>query len=244
MRLQVLQRHRVADARHDVLALGVLQVVAVHALRAGAGVAGEGHPGPAVVAEVAEDHRDHADGGAEVARDALLASVEHRAVGVPRVEDRHHREVHLLARVLRELPAGLLDHDVLVDRGQRLQVLRVELGVTGHALGLLGRVDRVLEVRAVDVEHGLAEHLDQPPVGVPGEPLVAGLLGQAVDRLVGQADVQDRVHHARHGELRAGADADQQRVVGVAELAPDAGLEVAQVPGDFLVKAVGDGAFG
>ena len=35
--LEVLQRQRVADARHDVLALRVLQVVAVDALLAGAG---------------------------------------------------------------------------------------------------------------------------------------------------------------------------------------------------------------
>ena len=51
-------------------------------------------------------------------------------------------------------------------------------------LACLGGVQRVLEVLAVDAEHGLAEHLDQPPVGVEREPLVAGLRGQAAHRLV------------------------------------------------------------
>ena len=130
----------------------------------------------------------------------------------------------------------------LVGRGERLQVLGVQFRVARHALGLLRGVDRVLEVLAVDVEHGLAEHLDQPPVGVPGEPLVARLLGQAVDRLVRQADVQDGVHHAGHGELGAGPDADQQRVGGVAELAAHGPFQCVQVAADFIVKAVGGGA--
>ncbi len=77
--LQVLQRHGVADAGDDVLALGVLEVVAVDALLAGGGVAGEGDAGAGVHAEVAEDHRDHVDRRAEVVEDALLAAVEDRA---------------------------------------------------------------------------------------------------------------------------------------------------------------------
>ena len=98
------------------------------------------------------------------------------------------------------------------------------------ALGLLGRVDGVLEVLALDAEHGLAEHLDQPSVGVPGEALVAGLLGQARHRLVAQADVQDRLHHPGHRELRPGPDADQQRVGRIAELAAHLRFELVQLP--------------
>ena len=237
--LEVLQLHGVADARHHVLALRVLQVVAVDALRAGARVPGEGHAGAGVVAQVAEDHGHDADRRAEVPRNALLPPVKHRAAGVPRLEHREHREVHLLARVLRELPAGVRDDKLLEGRGERLHVLGVQLRVAGDALGLLRRLDRVLEVVAVDAEDGLAEHLDQPPVGVPGEPLVARLLGQAVDRVVRQADVQDGVHHARHGEFRAGPDADQERVGGIAEPAAHGPFECCQMARDLIVKAVG-----
>jgi len=59
-----------------VLALGVLQVVAVDALVAAGRVAGEGDARARVGAEVAEDHRADVDGRAEVVRDALLAAVE------------------------------------------------------------------------------------------------------------------------------------------------------------------------
>ena len=129
--LQVLQRHGVADAGDDVLALGVGQVVAVDALRAGGRVAGERDAGAGVGAEVAEDHRHHVDRGAEVGRDALLAAVEHGAVGVPRVEDRVDGQVELLARVLREVAAGVLGEDLLVRVDQRPQVGGVEVEVVG-----------------------------------------------------------------------------------------------------------------
>ena len=203
--LQVLQRDGVADAGHDVLALRVLQVVTVDAARAGRRVPGEPDPGAGVVAEVAEDHRDHVHGRAEVGGDALLPPVQHGPVGVPRVEDGPDRQVQLLARVLREVAARLLAHDLLVGVRQVPQVLGVQVGVRRRAAGLLRAVERVLEPLAVDPEDRLAEHLDQPPVGVPGPPfapqLVAGLLGQPPHRVVGQADVEDGVHHAGHREL-------------------------------------------
>jgi hypothetical protein len=101
---------------------------------------------------------------------------------------------------------------------------------------LLGVVDGLLERLTLNVQHGLAEHLDQPAVGVPGEPLVAGLLGQPLHRPVGQADVEDRVHHARHRELRAGPHADQQRVGRVAELAAHRRLKLGEVLGDLRVQ--------
>ena len=237
--LEVLQRHRVADAGHHVLALGVLEVVAVGPLLAGARVAGERDAGAGVVADVAEHHRDHVDGRAEVGRDTLLATVEDGAVGVPGVEHRLDRHVQLLPGLLREVAAGLLAHDLLERADQLLQVVGVQVEVVLDALGLLGVVDGLLERLAVDVQHGLAEHLDQPPVGVPGEPLVAGLLGQALHRLVRQADVEDRVHHARHRELRTGPDADQQRVSRVTELAAHRRLKLPEVLGDLAVQLGG-----
>src|SRR6202034_3530646 len=227
----------VPDARDYVFALGVLQVVAVDALRAGAGVAGEGHAGARVHAEVAEYHRHHVDRGAEVGGDALLAPVQDRAVRVPGVEHGLDGQVHLLARVLREVVAGVLA-DGLLERGDDLlQVVGVQVEVVLDALGLLGAVDGVLEGLTLDVQYGLAEHLDQPAVGVPGEPLVAGLLGQALHRLVGQADVQHRLHHAGHGELRPGPHADQQRVRRVAQLAANRRLKLGQVLGDLSGQA-------
>jgi hypothetical protein len=73
-------------------------------------------------------------------------------------------------------------------------------------------------VLVVDAHDHVAEHVDQPAVGVVGEALVAGGVRQALDRLVVEAEVEDGVHHARHGDGGAGAHRDQQRVGVVAEL--------------------------
>lgn len=146
------------------------------------------------------------------------AAVELGAVGVPGVEDRVDGEVHLLARLLREVPPGLGLDDLLELRDQLLQVRRFEVRVDGDLLGLLRRLQRVLEELAVDAEDRLAEHLDETAVRVPREAVVTGLLGEALHRLVGEPDVQDGVHHARHGELRPGTDGYEQGVIGLPEL--------------------------
>lgn len=223
----------------DVLALGVGEVVAVDADGARGGVAGEGDTGAGVLAEVAEHHGTDVDGGAQVVRDALLAAVEPRAVAVPGVEDGVDGEVHLLARVLREGPAGLALDDALEHLDQFLEVGSVQVQVVDGALGVLGLVQGLLEQLAVDAQHGLAEHLDQAAVGVPGEALVAGLRDQTDHRGVGEADVQDGVHHAGHGELGPGPDRDQQRVVGLAELLAHLLLKGVQVGADLLVEGGG-----
>ena len=101
----------------------------------------------------------HVDRGAEVVGDPLLAAVEHGALGVPRVEDRAHRQVELLARVLREVAAGVLADQPLVRRDEPLQVVGGEVEVGLGAALLLQRVQRVGEQLAVDAEHGAAEHL-------------------------------------------------------------------------------------
>ncbi len=202
-------------------------------------VAGEGDAGAGVRPEVAEDHGADVDGRAEVAGDALLTAVELGAVGVPRVEDRADGEVHLLAGLLREVPAGLLGDDVLEPADEGLQVGRVQVDVDAYALGPLGLLQRLLEELAVHAEHGLAEHLNEAAVGVPGEALVAGLGGEAGNRRVGQADVQHRVHHAGHRELRPGTHRHEKGVVGLAELLAHGGFERFEVLGDLGTQCRG-----
>ena len=90
----------------------------------------------------------------------------------------------------------------------------------------LERVDLVLALR-LEAEHDVAVHLHEAAVAVPGEALVAGLLDQALTVVVVQADVEDGVHHAGHRDAGAGAAGDEQRVLGVAELAAHDLLDLA-----------------
>ena len=94
----------VADAGHDVLALGVDQEVAVRLVLAGRRVAGEADAGAGVVVAVAEHHRLHVDGGAEVVADALADPVGDGAGAVPAAEHGLDGAAQLLDRVLRERP--------------------------------------------------------------------------------------------------------------------------------------------
>ena len=181
---------------------------------------------PELFAHVAEDHRLDVDGRALQAGDPLDPAVLDRLLALPAIEDGVDRRPELLLGVLREVLADVLLVDGLVALDQLLEVVGRQLGVELDALLLLERVKLVLEVLVLDAHGGRAEHVDEAAVAVVGEAGVAGLLGQALDRGVGQAEVEDRVHHARHRQRRAGADADQQRVGRVAELAAELRLHL------------------
>ena len=193
------------------------------------------------------------DRGAQVVGDALMVTVIEHALAVPALEDRLGGQAELIDRVLGEFKALVLQDDRLVLAGQRLQVLGGQLGVQlGAGLGL-HRVQRMLELGVLDFQHNLAEALDQAAVRVPGEAGILRQRGQPLDGGVGQADVEDGVHHARHRFLGAGAAGDQQRVHRVAEaLARDLldGLERGQllIPhplGELLARGqVGVAGFG
>ncbi len=141
----------------------------------------------------------------------------------PGAEDGADHRPQLLVRVARDLLAGI-GADFLADL------------VGGRALA--GLVE-------VGTEHGLAELVDEAAVGRAGE---AGVAGEAAERgldLVGDAEVEDRVHHPRHRDRGAGADRDQQRLLAAAELAAELFLQAAdagedRAPGlDFELTAGG-----
>ena len=115
----------------------------------------------------------------------------------------------------------------------------VEVGVLLRAVGRLGRVEHRVEALAGHLHDDAPEHLDEAPVGVPAEALVAGQGDQAVQRGLVEAQVEDRVHHARHGELGARPHAHEERVGGVAEAL--AGLRLDRLDGleDVVPQPVG-----
>ena len=115
---------RRADARDDVLALRVREVLAVEDSFAGVGIAGERDAGAGVVAHVPEHHRDDAAGRAEVIRDLELLAIVLGALAEPRAEDRLDREAQLLLRLRRERFARLLADDRLVLVDELSELLR------------------------------------------------------------------------------------------------------------------------
>ena len=228
---QLGDRGRGADAGHHVLALGVDQVLAEEDLLAGVGVAGEGDAGAGVVAHVAEDHGHDVDGGAEVVGDLLAVAVVVGALAEPGGEDGLDGQVQLLVRVVREVAADRVLDDLLVLGDELLEVVDREVRVLGVlAVLLLGGLEGLVEAVVLDDgailalgdarrdgQHDPAEHRDEAAVGVPAEALVAALGNEALQGRLVEAQVEDGVHHARHGELGAGADGDEERVLRIAE---------------------------
>ena len=124
----------------------------------------------------------------------------------------------LIERALRKVLAGLFPDQLLVLGDDFLAALRAEFVIELDLLALLDGVEDVLELLLGNVEHDVAEHLDQAAIGVVGKARIVAELGQRFDSLVVEAQVENRVHHAGHGELRAGADGNQQRIFARAEL--------------------------
>jgi hypothetical protein len=104
--------------------------------------------------------------------------------------------------------------------------------------------ESLLERRGVDTHDRTAGHLEQAAVGVPGEAFAAGGLGEAQHRVVVQADGEDRLRHAGHGEPGPGADGQQQRVVRLSQPPSGLLLQGQQVLGDLTRQALRLGAGG
>ena len=229
--LHVRDRLWRADAGDDVLPLRVDEKLAPETGLAGRRVAREGNAGSRVVALVPEHHLHDVHGRAKVVGDPVGAPVHLRARCLPGVEDRSHGALELVAGVLWEVRA-----ERLVPGDELPQVLGVELDVLGDAALCLEGGKLLFEELAVDARHDVAEHLHQPAVGVEREPLVARRAREPLDSLVVQAEVEDRVHHARHRDGRPRAHRNEQRVPGVAEALARPLLE----PRDRLVDLAGE----
>ena len=72
-------------------------------------------------------------------------------------------------------------------------------------------------IRCLHAHHDIAIHLDEATVAIPGEAGIAGNVCQTFNGDIVQAQVENGVHHARHGVPRAGAHGDEQRIVLAAE---------------------------
>ena len=102
-----------------------------------------------------------------------------------------------------------------------------ELVVIGHSGVALGLADRLLEQVGINAEDDLAEHLKHTAIAVEGEVLI-GQLGEAGISRIGEAKVEDSVHHAGHRELGAGADGKKEGTGGIAEVSPQVVLDLGQ----------------
>ncbi len=89
----------------------------------------------------------------------------------------------------------------------------------------------LLKAGIIGFERDVGEHHQKAAIGIVSEARVAARGDQSFDGVVVEAQVENGVHHARQRELGAGANGEEQRVFGVAELLAD------------LLFDIGDGGF-
>ena len=148
----------------------------------------------------------------------------------------------MLARVLRETLAGALLDEVLERLHELLEVGHAQFAVQldlGVVLDLLDDDLKGFVVLAGTLLHAhddIAVHLEEAAVAVVGETGVARLVGDDLDGGVVHAEVEDRVHHARHGIARAGTDGKQERIFAAAEFLADALFDLGERLFDLRVQ--------
>ena len=200
-----------AHARDDVLTLRVDEKFAVEFLHPVGGVAREGDSGAGGVTRVAINHRLHVDGRSPLGRDAVLAAIHDGAVVHPGAEHGAGGAPELLPRILREfLSRTLLDQgletrdEFLLVGGGQLRVFNIRV-----ILLMLESVDddfkrlMVLVPGLLHSHDDIAIHLHETTIAVPGEAFVLRGLDQRQHGSVVKAEVENGVHHARHGITRA-----------------------------------------
>ena len=162
--LELADGERSAHAGDHVFALRVHEVLAEEDVLAGGGIAREAHAGAGVFAQVAEHHGLHVDRGAEPVVDVVDAAVGLGALVLPTAEDGVAGLDQLHQRILREVFAGLLFHQLLIFGDDLPERIGLELVVVLHLLGGLHAVEDVLELLLGNVEDHVAEHLDEAAV--------------------------------------------------------------------------------
>ena len=216
--LGLLQRQRGADTGHDIFALSVQKEVSHRLFFTGVVVSGEGHSGARRIAQVSKNHGLNVHGRTEIVRDALFFTVHHGAGVVPALEDGLYGQQQLLFRVGGEFPTGFLAELLFKLVHQRLQVFGRQVFVQSDSGLFLLVSDDVLEFVLRKAHHHIGEHLDEAPIGVVSETLISRLLGQTLNGIVVEAEVQDSIHHSRHGDSRSRPNRQEQRVVRAAEV--------------------------
>ena len=171
----------------------------------------------------------------------MRTPVDRRARVLPGPEHRIDRAAELLAWIVGDHATVLTGEAPELD-DERAEIVDAEVGVERDAaIRLLAR-QRVLEHVAGNAFDDLAEHLQETPVRVPREPLVARLQCQRRHGSIAHAEVEDRVHHPRHREHGARAHRYEERSVAAAEHATGPVLELVEPVGDVAPEAVRPGA--
>ena len=159
------------------------------------------------VAEIAEDHRLNGDRRAPLGRDVVEAAECDRSGIHPALHDGAHGAPKLVERILREFLFHLVEDRLLEGVDQVAPVGRRQLvdGLLRHFVG------DVLEDRGIGIHDEAGIVLNKALAGAVGENETSCRLSQSLRTFIVEAEIEDRVEHARHGFARTGPHRDEKR---------------------------------
>ena len=174
--VQIVQRLRCVLAGDDVLTLGATQILPVGCRRPVQGIAAEQHARAALIIEVSEYHELNGHRRAQIFRNAVMLAV---AAGTPRVPGIEHG------------PDGSV---------------QLQHGIAGNGLARMALDPRppgsepfiALEFRAIRSQHHFGVELKEAAVRIPSESRIARFCGQRWQVRFADAEIEQRIHHARH----------------------------------------------
>ena len=210
--------HRSTNACNDVFALSVHKEFAHKSGFAGSRVTGERNAGTAIVAHVAECHHLNVYSGTPAVRNVVVHSVNVCTGVVPASEYGFDSFKELFLRIGGEVLADLFLVFGFELGCQFFKIFGGEFDVVGYALLFLHLVDESFKIFLADFHNDVGEHLNKSSVAVPSPSGVTGLLCKHFYDLLVQSEVEDGVHHTRHGCSCARTNGNEKRIFEVAEL--------------------------
>ena len=209
---------RGTDTGHHILALGIDQVLAVNALRASGRISGEGHARSRGVSHISKYHGLYVYRRAPIAGDVIHTSVYNRSLIIPGTEYGLHRLHQLYSGILRELLALVFLINIFKSDNNFLHVVRRQIGVILYALGLFDLIQNPFKIGLGNLHNHIGEHLNKSAVRIISKAGISCLLRKTFYSRIRQTQIQNGVHHARHGSPCPGTHRNKKRTFGISKL--------------------------
>ena len=132
----------------------------------------------------------------------------------------------------------MLFDETLKVRDQRLPIFRRHFGIEEDAAIFLRDFQGFLKGSMIKAKDNIGIHLDEAAVAIPSKARIARNLRQTRNSCIVQAEVQNRIHHARHGDTRARPHRHQQRIGRIAKAFPRDRLNMHNTLGHFRPNVV------
>ena len=224
----LVERVRSTDSGNHILALGVDEPLAVELVVAVCRVAGECHTCCRGVTHISEYHGLDIDSCSPVIRNFLDLSVCDGALSVPGLEYATDGAPELSLCSVRKIYSENFLYLGLEELAKVFELVCGNVGVGlvallllelgHHPVKLLTDALAVFWLDTLGLLHdNVGVHHDEAAVCIVNEAWIAGLLDHSRKGGRAESDVEDGVHHSRHGTSRAGTAADEKRVGRISE---------------------------